>query len=136
MANTMADYLPTKTADYTATTLSITPQETLEEQGQKKQKAHEFDDGALSVVNLSSANYFKVTLQWNIISDTDAWVILDFWQDSAKANGRENTFYWEHPTDGNTYVVRFMSSLSRTREAGLVGYQQVSQVTLRVEGVQ
>ena len=137
MPKVMADYLPTKTADYTSTTLSITPQNTLEERGVKKQKKHEFDDGSISVVNLSVADFFTVTLQWDIVSNEDAGTIMDFWQDVGKANGSEQTFYWEHPTDGNTYVVRFMSPLSRTRQVKFGGqYQQINQVTLRVEGVE
>ena len=136
MSRVMADYLSTKTADYIDTTLSITPQNTLEERGVKKQKKHEFDDGSISVVNLSVADFFTITLQWDIVSNEDAGTIMDFWQNIAKANGSENTFYWNHPTYGNTYVVRFMSPLSRTRQAKFGGqYQQVNQATLRVEGV-
>lgn len=129
----MYDYLSDKTADNNET-LSVAPQNVMSEVGQLNQKIHEFDDGSVEVVEISSNNYFNVTLQWTISSESDAGTIMDFWHNSGKGNGRAETFYWDHPTDGHTYVVRFLEKLTRVRKAGLPNYLEVSQVKLRVEG--
>ncbi len=133
-AKEMYDYLSSVTADYTTTELSVAPQEILTSIGTKSQVVHKFDDGSVSVISLSDSSYFDVFLQWNIISDSDAGTIMDFWHDTSKANGMENTLYWQHPTDGHTYTVRFMEPLRRVQKGGVVNYQEVSQVKLRVEG--
>ncbi len=129
----MHNYLSVKTADYTATTLTVTPQQTMTEAGERRQIVHEFDDGSVDVVGVSDQSYFTVTLQWTYITEAECVTILDFWHNVAKANGRKRTFYWEHPTDTKTYVVRFMSPLSKTYSPGLL--QGITSCTLRVEGV-
>jgi len=129
----MFNYLPTKIADYTATTLTVTPQQTMTESGERRQIVHEFDDGSVDVVGVSDQSYFTVTLQWTYLPDADCSTILDFWHDTMKANGRKRTFYWQHPTDTKTYVVRFMSPLSKTYTQGML--QGINSCTLRVEGV-
>jgi hypothetical protein len=51
MANKeMYDYLPTITPDYTAETLSVTPQTTLTSKGQKAQKQITMGDGSIRVI--------------------------------------------------------------------------------------
>lgn len=132
---TMADYLPDKLADYTTTTLSVVPQKTMLEEADKNQIVHEADDGTLSVVSLSDQTKFTVTLQWDSITNDESDTIMDFFMNNLKGNGRERTFYWEHPTDGNTYTVRFLQPLSKTYTAGFVSYKAVNQTQLRVEGV-
>lgn len=130
----MFDYLSDAVADYTTTTLNIRPQKTLPTTGDKSQIVHKFDDGSVKVIGVSDTSYFDITLVWTAISDDDAGTIMDLWHDPAKANGRENTFYWEHPTDGHTYVARFMSPFKFTFTAGMVGYQKVGEIDIRVEG--
>ena len=130
----MSDYLPTKTADYVTETLNIPPQNTLQEQVERKQIVHEFDDGSVDVHTIGNI-YFVVTLQWDSLSQSDAGTIFDLWNLPAKANGRKKTFYWDHPIDDKTYVVRFMSPLTRVDEHARPGRQAIQSVTLRVEGV-
>ena len=134
----MADYLSSKTADYAPSPediLSITPQRTMTETADKNQVIHDADDGSIAVVSLSNASWFTVTLEWAAITNEDANTIFDYYNDTLKANGRERTFYWEHPTDGNTYTVRFLGPLKRVYQAGFVTHKEISQIKLRIEGV-
>lgn len=134
----IADYFTgTATAGYTATTLTVKPQKIVVETYDKNQIVHEADDGTIAVTTLSGTKTIvEVTLQWTMISSIDAGTILDFYASSSKANGRATTFYWEHPTDGHTYVARFMSPLERLLHVKLkTSFQEISQVKLRIEGV-
>lgn len=131
----MADYLSTLTADYTTTELTVTPQRTMVETPSRNQIVHEADGGNISVVSLSDTVYFNVSLQWPVISDADSNTIIDFWSDTTKADGRARTFYWPHPKDGNTYTVRFLDPPKQNTKAGMINHKEISQVTLRVEGV-
>ena len=129
----MSVYLETKVADYTATTLSISPHDMLVEEGQKRQYFHEFDSGDLDVVT-TSGSFFTVQLQWDFLNNADAAAILDLYHNTAKANGKKKTFYWLHPVDGNTYVVRFNSDLSQIETADRLS-KSTEQITFKIEGV-
>ena len=130
----MSTYLDTKTADYTATELTIAPHNMLTEEGQKRQYFHEYDGGDLEVITTSDS-FFTVGIQWDWLSYDDADLILDFYHDAAKANAKQNTFYWLHPIDDNTYVVRFATDLSQVDNVEKPTAKEIPQITLRVEGV-
>lgn len=133
MANKeMFDFLSNGTADNDVT-LSVSPQKVLIEESYLSQVLHEFDDGTVAVTEVSSTDYFKVKLQWDVISESDAGTIMDFWHNPAKGNGMAETFYWIHPKDGHTYVVRFLGNLKRTRVSGLPNHMKVDQITLLIE---
>lgn len=107
------DYVSTITADYSATTLSITAQETFTEEGFKNQVIHMADDNSEERITLSPGSIFYAEIPWPILSEADAGTIMDLYHDPAKANGMGNSFKWESH-DGHTYVVRFDCKLSRT----------------------
>jgi hypothetical protein len=131
----MYDYLSTVTPTYTATILSVTPQMVLPATGKKSQVLHEFDDGSIGVISKSSSSYFDVSLQWDILISSDAGIIMDFWHDTNKANGMENSFYWQHPADGHTYVAHFMGPLTTVYTQGRgADYKEVQQIELRIIG--
>jgi len=129
----MSTYLSDVTADYTAVELSISPQNIMVEEGQKRQYVHEYDDGDLYVVTTSNS-YFTVTIQWDWISDADAAIVLAFFHDATKADGMARSFYWHHPVDGNIYTVKFGSDLTLTDEVSKIGAKVIPAITLRVEG--
>jgi len=133
MAN-MATYLSYKVADYVTTELDISPDGVMQEEGQKRQYYHEYDSGDLEVVT-TSESFFVVTLSWELLSYSDADIIFNFYNDVNKANANKRTFYWYHPVDDTTYVVRFASELTQSDDASLFGVRDTSSVTLRVEGV-
>ncbi len=115
MAFSMAGSLSNGVADYTATVLSITPQNILPTIPSKNQQLLWTDDEAPLVININDDTTFTITLNFNYIDPDDAETIMDFWTDTAKANGMANTFYWVHPTDSRTYVARFISKVSHEK---------------------
>jgi len=134
-AKEIYDYVSSLAADYTTTELSVTPQRVMTEVADKKQVMHEYDSGSMDVVTFSDTAYFNITLMWTSISESDAGTIFDLYNDTAKANGRENTFYFQHP-DGHTYTCRFTGPLPRNYTPNLFagGRRGINTLTLRVEG--
>lgn len=131
----MADYLITKEADYISEELAIVPQKTLNDTADKIQNVYESDNGSVNVVSFSNDNFFSIKLQWDLLTLEETEFIQSLWLSANKANGRERTFYWVHPSDGYTYTVRFMSPLSRVQEGNISSFRAISSITLRVEGV-
>lgn len=131
-AKEMYDYLTNVSADYTSANLDVTPQKVLVEEGSKRVKINIGDDGSEERIALSSSTVFFVTLQWDVLSEADAGTIVDFYNDSAKANGNARSFQWDHPTDGHTYVVRFDGPLSRSISVPTI--HGIKQVKLKVLG--
>lgn len=131
----MYDYLPTATADYDYT-LTVIPHNALSFTAKKKQIIHTKDDGSVKVYSLSgSYSYFDVVVDWSKVTQANHGTIFDLWNDPAKANGSENTFYWSHPVDGHTYVVRFMGDMESEYVAGYgTRIIPIKPITLRVEG--
>lgn len=133
-AKKMADYLSVVTADYTTTTLSVTPQETMREHAVDPNVViYEGIDGSEQRVTLgTSGTVFFVTLNWNYLTESDCGTIIDFYYDAAKGNKTARTFKWQHPTDGSTYVVRFASSVPR--EQAPASIFSIKNITLKVLG--
>jgi len=129
----MSTYLSDVTADYTTTELSISPQNVMVEEGRKQQYIHEYDDGTLDVITTSDS-FFLITIQWDWVTDSDADIIVDFFEDDVKGYGTSRTFYWHHPVDGNVYTVRFASDIVPTDEVEKVGAKVIPPIVLRVEG--
>ena len=128
----MYRYLTSKTADYTSEAFEVKPTTTIPQTGKKTQVVHEFDDGSVSVIGISSNNFFDVVLQWRSISDADQATSMDFWHLETKGAGMRRTFYWLHPIDGKKYTVRFMGPLTTSYDG--LGNLSISQIPLRVEG--
>ena len=133
-AKIMADYLSVLTADYTTVNHDLAPQHVMPEESIKKQVAHEYDDGMVSAITLSSTNYFNVTLEWTAAELAPAGTIMDLWHNSSKGNGIARSWYWVHPTDGATYVVKFRGPLTRIHRAGGSTWVEIAQLPLRVIG--
>jgi len=131
MAGELKDYLSGATADYTATQFNVSPQEVMIETGEFRQKCVEFDDATAGVLTRSTTPLFLFRLQWPILREADAKTIIDFYFDTAKAKGKARTFEFPHPIDGETYVVRFWSDISRQFYPVNMG---IAEVALKVEG--
>ena len=133
----MYDVLSTVSPDYSATTLNVTPQTLLTETVEKTQSIHEFDDNSDRVTSADDTSIFYVTLGWPTgISKANAYTIMDLYTDATKANAKARSFYWYHPEDGHTYVVKFRSALKRNWKAGKskAGYLEFPDITLKVIG--
>jgi len=130
MSFSMANELSIGVADCIATELSVSPQDTLPVMSAKNQEILWLDDGTPYVVNYDDTTTYRVDLIFNDITNTDAGTIMDFWGSTSKANGMLNTFYWQHPTDGETYVARFISDPTHLLKAGRTTHSGVSNITL------
>lgn len=109
----MHNYLTTVTADYNYT-LVLRNQQVMPQSGDKTQKIHKFDDGGISVTRMSDTSLFDVTIQFTVITTANSAILLDLWHNTSKANGRANTFYWQHPVTERYYTVRFMDIMTNT----------------------
>ena len=124
--------LPAISADYTTTTLDITPNKVLTVVGAKAQVIHEMDDGSVAVVSESDTSAYQVQLQWDVLTEAEHTTIMDYWHNPLKANGMKRTFKWLHPVTLVVYVVRFLTDLSSTHNTH--EYKDISTITLAVEG--
>lgn len=131
MAGKMADYLDVVSPDY-AGTLSVCPQRVMTEQGAKNIDIHQADNGDEIRVILSDTSIYYLTMEWEVLEEADSETIMDFWADTAKANGAAYSFLFPHPTDGNTYVVRFDTDPGREIQTGTT--YGITQIRLRVLG--
>jgi hypothetical protein len=135
-AKEMYDYLSPATADVAITlgggAYEIHPQGVIAEIGIKNQEIHEADDNSEERISFSDDSIFRVQLNWEVVTESEAGTLIDFYYDAAKGNGRGNTFQWEHPTDGHTYVVRFDCDMERVRRAHDI--YGILNITLRVLG--
>jgi len=122
MANkAMADYLSVVTPDVNITLgaapYEIHPQGILTELGEKNQKVHIGDDLSEERISFSDDTIFLVTLSWETVTESESGTLIDFYYDSTKGNGIQQSFKWAHPDDGYVYVVRFFCSMERARKA-------------------
>lgn len=126
----MYAYVPLAEPDYDEI-LDVTPHNTITESGEKSQEIHTGDDGSEERISLSNQTIFYLKLQWSKPTSAEVDVILAFYHDPAKANGRARSFKYAH-IDGHVYVVRFDSKADKEIQSS--GRYAVPGVTLRVLG--
>ena len=113
-AKELYDYLTTVTPDYAATTLSVSPQRVITEGLTRNQLAYTADDDSEIIITLDNDKATVwIDLQWDVITESDAGTLLDFWADTAKANGMGSTFKTDVHPDSHTYIVRFTADFQR-----------------------
>lgn len=128
-AKEIYDYLSAVavTPDYDAT-LNISPQKVLYEEASKNQIVHLGDDDSESVISFSDDSIFYIRLLWEELGESDAGTIFDWWNDSAKANGKARSFMWQDHgvTDQHTYTVRFDSNVTRAiKMSSIFGFTEM-----------
>lgn len=127
----MKDHLSAGTADYDFT-LDIACQRVLELELHKNQPICWSDWGNPYAININDATHYSLPVIWDDLEKSDARIILDLWASKTKANGSLNSFYWKHPEDGETYIVRIISKPKyRVYPYGRSG---VMNITFFVEG--
>lgn len=132
----MYKYLSTISADTDdvgITPLNVTPQNVLTEEGDKNQSVHIADDGSEERISLSDSSIYYVEMQWDLITESTASTIYDYFHDTEKGNGKVRSFPWVHPIDGYTYVVRFDSKLQKKSYRGR--RRSIDAVRFRVLGI-
>jgi len=133
-AQEMYDYLSDMTADYNYT-LSVKPYTVMPFISKKAQIIHKKDDGSIRAYAISTGSKFEIQLDYSGVTQDDHGTIFDLWNDPVKANGSQNTFYFAHPLDGHTYVVRFLSDLeSEYRQQLGTRRIPIKPISLYVEG--
>ena len=108
---TLYDFLSDQIADYTATELSVDPQQAMVISGEKEVEIHRGRGRSEERIILSDESKFWVKLQWNALSEADHSTLFDFYNDPDKGCGQGQTFYWNPPDqyDAHAYTVRFDS---------------------------
>jgi len=128
----MATFLDSAEPDYADEVLSIKPHEVLHIEDSENQIIDRFDDNSDETYAYSDTVEWRVFLKWENLSSANHDTIFGLYYDPVKANKKARSFLWEHPTDGNTYVVKFTSKLERQETP--VGRYNIK-ATLRVLGV-
>lgn len=109
----MYDYLSVVAPDNDVT-LSLPKPSEVTEDCFRNQEIHEGDDGSEEVVTLDTDVVCYVTVTFPKFKAADAGTILDFYLSDSKGNCMAESFKWDHPSDGHTYVVKFRSDVKRT----------------------
>ena len=109
------DFTSTISADYNAA-IGILPHGEITEESTKSQIIHIGVDGSEERISFNTTSIFYITIHWNVLSESEAGTIFDWYNDSAKANGIQRSFKYTWG-DGHTYVVRFDSQLPRRGQA-------------------
>lgn len=137
MANIeMYDYLSSYTVDFTSSALNLSPQESIIEDGNKRQFSRYGDDGSEEIISYSNDSIFYITMKWNNERSSDIGTVMDYYHSTSKGNGSARTFKWYNQADGHTYVVRFSGGLTRMIVPGPYnfGIQALPTVKLRILG--
>ena len=127
----MHNHLTQTTADY-GFVLDIPNHDVQSITGSKPQIRHSFLDGRSAVVELDSGSRFDVDVTFNHLSADDKDKFLEFYADSTKAYGGENTFYWYNYKDSYVYTARFLSPLRLVFKPG--SRKLAETIRLRVTG--
>ena len=133
----MWDYLSPSTADSKTLIATPIPQQMLVEEGVKNVIIHTGDDGSEERIALDNDPIFRVNLQWDYLTGSDAGIIVNQYYSTGEGNGTARSWRWTHPTDGHNYTVRFDEPLSRAimPRSGLdPTLHQISAMTLRILG--
>lgn len=129
-ASEVYDFVSTVTPDY-AQAIGILPSGEIAEESSKSQIIHIGIDGSEERISFTTTSIFYIEIQWNVLSESDAGTIFDWYNDSAKANGTQRSFKYTWG-DGHTYVVRFDSPLPRRGQA--VSRYGIGSIRLKILG--
>jgi len=133
-AKELWDYLSEVVPDYDAT-LDIKRDVEITEEGEKNQVIHLGDDNSEEIISFSDDSILYANINWNLLKESEAGTIYDFYHDSTKANGMARSFKWIHygeKTDQHTYTVRFASKMPRELKSGDV--HGIKNIKLKILG--
>jgi hypothetical protein len=111
-AKEIYDYVDTIASDVNYT-LTLDPQSVITELGTKNDVVHFGDDGNDEVIGMGGSSVIPfIIIRYELLNESDAGQISQFWYDSNRGDGMLNSFKFSHP-DGHTYVVRFDNNFER-----------------------
>ena len=122
----MDDYLSSATADYTATEITLVAHNVIVESPQWDQEVIRYSGGRREVLTFNANLYFKVQAQYNNLSQSDAGILFDFFNDSAKGYGTARSFYVTLKPSDTIYTAYFDKDVSRSINPVSRGSFQVS----------
>lgn len=129
-ASEIYDFVSAASPDYDVD-IGIIPQGSISEESIKGQSVHYGLDGSEERISFNVHSTFFITIQWNILSESDAGTIFDWYNAVGKADGMSRSFLYTFG-DGHTYVVKFASPLSRS--GSTPSRYNISDVRLRIIG--
>jgi hypothetical protein len=125
-------YLQSATPDI-ADILTIKPVgEMLPATFKKPQQAFFTDAGGEQVNSYSAKWHIIQRIPWDYLSAEDKETIFNLYFSASKANGKQYSFTWAHPVDGQYYIAYFGMDLSWAEAAA--GYFYSSNVVLKIIG--
>lgn len=127
----MYDFLSTVTPDYSLP-FWITPSEVIPERSSGQDKILQMYDATEERLSFSDIPEMYMRLRWDFLSETQAGVIWDYFNDYTKGARTTRTFPFIHPTDGHRYVVRFDDSMERVIR--LANIHNITEILFRVVG--
>lgn len=113
-AKEIYDYVSTVSPDNNET-LSVDPQTVITEIATKNDVIHLMDDESEERVGLSSSFVFYIMIRYDLLNESDAGTVIDFFCDASKGNGKLSSFKFDHP-DSHTYVVRFDEDITKLKD--------------------
>lgn len=125
----MYDYLPTKTADYDA--LLDIACTSLDDEGYREILTFLSASKETEAVLLGGDTEFVLTVNWDTITRVQAATIMDLFLDPAKCDFGSKSIRWQHPTDGEVYVVHLLDPKRVDRNDG---YSEIKNCHLLVVG--
>ena len=102
----IGDHLNIVTPDCTSGTLSVAPHNTVTYAAGRHQKILIFDEVDESRISIDDDYVFFTDIKWELIPASNSGIVIDYLLSWDKGNGIARSFKWQHPTDGETYVVR------------------------------
>jgi len=116
--STLYDYLPVVSPDYVAYFPIDSYDNAFVVGGEKNVEIHSGYSISEERILFSPQTKFYINLQWSLMSEVDAELLLDFYHNPLKACGTYRSFYFtpvsQYSSVQHTYVVRFNSPLEET----------------------
>jgi len=127
----MADYLPTATAEYTAQEFELFSQGSISEKRSLLQDVYEMHSHRKETITYEENVIYEVSVSHDTLLPEESTIIIDLICDPNKAFGSYRSFYWHHPIDGHVYVARFKPSMQKN----ITNVHSIPNVEMWIEGV-
>lgn len=112
----MYSYLSALAADHNYT-LTLSQTNGINYQPIREQYVEMYDDDTEERIDVDDEYTFVIDINWKDLTKEENHTVIDFFYSISKGYGIVQTFYWEHPTDGYTYTVRFLQKPAHTQNS-------------------
>jgi len=122
-AKEIYDYVSEVTPDNNEI-LSLAPQTVMNEIMSKNDVIYTMDDESEERLGLGTSFIFFIVIRYDLLNESNAGIVMDFFCDASKGNGKIESFKFSHP-DGHIYVVRFDTDLTREIKPTTYGVRNI-----------